>query len=226
MSYKRYQLEVAITQVANPGAKEPPSVLRNRIKRLLELDRNLGRKLRSSKPEERNFAFFSEEAPGTGADVSFSEYDAFALFTALTIMAHGWPQSFAVLVMRHVRLDLMAEHSRILSLDPKKLFDMNAIRAKARPGDLYVESTDPVFLMVATDALGARNNRKAAPRCAVCNGPEDVQDFRKQMNGGSLTMWEVTKMAHEFHTRLRQIEPRRRGRALKRTDRRRKVANS
>jgi len=217
MSYKRNQLEAAITQIVNPSAKDPPSVLRTRIKRLLELDRNLGCKHRSPKPEDSNFAFFSEEAPGTGADVSFSEYEAFALFTALTIMAHGWSQSFAVFVMRHVRSDLMEEHARILSLDPKKLFDMNAIRAKARPGDLYVESTDPIFLTVAQKALGARNNRKAAADCAICNGLKDVQEFGKQMNAASLTMWEVTKMAHEFHKKLREVEPRRRGRAPKRT---------
>src|SRR5215204_2968132 len=112
MSYKRNQVEAAITEIIYPGAQEPPSELRGRIKRLLELDRNLGRKYRSSKPEERNFAFFSAEAPGTGADVSFSEYEAFALFTALTIMAHGWPQSFAVFVMRRIRPDLMEEHAR------------------------------------------------------------------------------------------------------------------
>lgn len=216
MSYKRNQLETAITQIINPSAQKAPSVLRTRIKRLLELDRNLGRKRRSPKPEERNFAFFSEEAPGTGADVSFSEYEAFALFTALTIMAHGWTQSFAVFVMRHVRPDLMEEHARILSLDPKKLFDMNAIRATTKPGDLYMESTDPIFLTVTPKAFGARNNRKTA-ECAVCHGLKEVQEFRKRMNAASSTMWEVTKMAHEFQKKLREIEPRRRGRAPKRT---------
>jgi hypothetical protein len=60
--------------------------LRTRIKRLLELDRSMGRKLRSKDPEEANFGFFSEEAPGTGADISFSEYEAFALLNGLRIM--------------------------------------------------------------------------------------------------------------------------------------------
>ena len=61
MFYKRNQLEAAITRLSNPGSNEPASELRTRIKRLLELDRKLGRKPRSKDVEESNFAFFSEE---------------------------------------------------------------------------------------------------------------------------------------------------------------------
>jgi hypothetical protein len=67
--------------------------LRTRIRRLLELDRSIGRNLRSKNAEEANFGFFSEKAPETGAVVSFSEYEAFALLNGLRIMKHGWPQA-------------------------------------------------------------------------------------------------------------------------------------
>jgi hypothetical protein len=97
MSYKRNQIEEAIARISVSNYQKPPSELRTRIKRLLELDRSMGRKLRSKDPEEANFGFFSEEAPGTGADISFSEYDAFALLNALRIMGHGWPQGFRLL---------------------------------------------------------------------------------------------------------------------------------
>jgi hypothetical protein len=79
MSYKRNQIEEAIARIFAPNCEKPPSELRARIKRLLELDRSLGRKPRSKDAEEASFGFFSEEAPGTGADISFSEYEAFAL---------------------------------------------------------------------------------------------------------------------------------------------------
>ena len=85
-----------------------------RIKRLLELDRSIGRKPRSKNAEEASFGFFSEEAPGTGAVISFSEYEAFALLNGLRIMEHGWPQGFAVSIMRCVRLDLEREHARTI----------------------------------------------------------------------------------------------------------------
>jgi hypothetical protein len=67
VSYKRNQIEEAIGRMFDPNCDKPPSELRTRIKRLLELDRSMGRKVRSKDPEKGNFAFFSEEAPGTGA---------------------------------------------------------------------------------------------------------------------------------------------------------------
>ena len=82
--------------------KGPGLRLRTRIKRLLELDRALGREPRSQDAEEANFAFFSDKAPGTGADVWFSDYEAFALLSGLRMMEHGWPQGFAVSVMRRL----------------------------------------------------------------------------------------------------------------------------
>ena len=64
MSYKRNQVEEAISRIFYPDRQKPPSELRTRMKRLLELDRSLGRKIRSKEAEEANFAFFSEDAPG------------------------------------------------------------------------------------------------------------------------------------------------------------------
>ena len=83
MSYKRNQVEEAIARIFAPDSQTTPSELSTRIKRLLDLDRSIGRKLRSKNPEEANFGFFSEEAPGTGSDIWFSEYDAFALANGL-----------------------------------------------------------------------------------------------------------------------------------------------
>jgi hypothetical protein len=140
MSYKRNQIEEAIARISVSNYRSPPSELRTRIKRLLELDRSMGRKLRSKDPEEANFAFFSEDAPGTGVDISFSEYDAFSLLNALRIMGHSWPQGFAVAIMRRVRPALEREHARILRQSPDKLFDQEAIHAKAREGDIAADN--------------------------------------------------------------------------------------
>jgi hypothetical protein len=207
MSYKRSQLEAAITRLFNPGSNEPASELRTRIKRLLELDRNLGRNRRSQDADKRSFAFFSEEAPGTGSDISFSEYEAFALLNALSIMEHGWPQSFAVSIMRRVRPDLTKEHARILRQDPKKLFDWEAIRAKARPGDFVVDNTDPVFLTVVSKGPRARNETKIVPECAVCRGLEAVDKFRRQMTAGPANMACSRCCANIRRARTRHISP-------------------
>ena len=212
MSYKRNQIEEAITRIVVPNCEEPPSELRTRIKRLLDLDRSIGRKPRSKDAEEANFGFFSEEAPGTGADIMFSEYNAFALLNGLRIMAHGWPQSFAVSIMRRVRRDLEREHARILRQDPGKLFDWEAIRARARPGDIAVDNTDPVFLTIASKAQRGPDEGQTAPLSAVCHGWAKVCEFSRDVGAPSVTFFEVVTLAHRLHHELMKAEPRRRGR--------------
>ena len=208
MSYKRNQIEEAIARIFAPNCEKLPSELRARIKRLLELDRSIGRKLRSKDAEEANFGFFSEEAPGTGAVISFSEYEAFALLNALRIMEHGWPQGFAVSIMRRVRVDLEREHARILRQPPEKLFDYQAILAKARPGSIAVDNTDPVFLTLASTERAPQR----APLSAVCRGLEKVSEFSRGAGASSVTMLEVATLAHRLHKELMKTEPRRRGR--------------
>jgi hypothetical protein len=212
MSYKRNQVEEAIARIFVPNCEKPSLELRTRIKRLLDLDRSIGRKLRSKDAEEANFGFFSGGAPGTGADVSFSEYEVFALLNGLRIMNHGWPQSFAVSIMRRVRLDLEREHARILRQDPDKLFDWETIRARARPGDIAVDNMDPVFLTLASKEERAPDEAQTPPFSAVCRGLEKVGQFRRDGGVSSVTLFEVATLAHRLHQELMKTEPRHRGR--------------
>jgi hypothetical protein len=212
MSYKRNQIEEAIARISVSNYEKPPLELRTRIKRLLELDRSMGRKFRSKDPEEANFAFFSEEAPGTGVDISFSEYNGFSLLNALRIMGHGWPQGFAVVIMRRVRPALEREHARILRQNPAKLFDQQAIRAGARPGDIYVDNTDPVFLVIASKAQRVADEPQSAPLAAICRGPDKVSEFSRDVGASSVSMFEVVTIAHRLNQELMKTEPRRRGR--------------
>jgi hypothetical protein len=212
MSFKRNQIEEAIARIFDPNCEKPPSELRTRIKRLLELDRSIGRKLRSKDAEEVNFGFFSEEAPGTGVVISFSEYEAFALLNGLRIMEHGWPQGFAVSIMRRVRLTLEKEHARILRQRPDKLFDQQAIQARARPGDIAVNNTDPVFLTLASKAQRPPDEPQTAPLSAVCHGIEKVSNFIRHVGASSVTMFELATLAHRLHEELMKTEPRHRGR--------------
>jgi hypothetical protein len=221
VAYKRNQVEEAIARLFYPDHQEPPSELRTRIKRLLELDRSMGRKIRSKHAEEANFAF-SEEAPGTGADISFSEYEAFALLNGLRMMDHGWPQSVAVSIMRRVRRDLEREHARILRQDPDQLFDDEAVLASARPGDIAADNTDPVYLTVASKAQPALDQGQSALLPAVCRGSESVGKFRRQMGASTVTMFEVVTLTHSLHTQLMKTAPSPRGRGshLRRRERR------
>jgi hypothetical protein len=212
MSYKRNQTEEAIARSFNPNSQEPPSELRTRIKRLLELDRSIGRKRRSTDAEEANFAFFTDEAPGTGSNVWFSEYEAFALLNALRIMEHGWPQGFAVSVMRRVRPDLEREHARILRQSRDELFDPQAIRAIGQAGNIAVSNTDPVFLTLASKEQHAPGELQPSPASAVCRGFEQVSKFSHAVDASSVSIFEVATLVHRLHDQLLQTEPRRRGR--------------
>jgi hypothetical protein len=212
MTYKRNQIEEAIARLSDPNCQHPSSDLRMRIRRLLELDRDAGRKVRSKDAEEANFAFFSDEAPGSGADVSFSEYEAFALVNALIVMGHRWPASFAVSVMRRVRRDLEREHGRILQQDPAKLFDEKAIRERGRPGAVAVTNTDPVFIVLASRMPRDTDETQAAPACAVCHGEGKMDEFSREISAASVTFFDVVTLAHHLNRELRKTAPRSRGR--------------
>jgi hypothetical protein len=212
MSFKRNQIEQAIARIAFSNCDELPSELRTRIKRLLELDRSMGRKPGSNDAEEANFGFFSEEAPGTGADISFSEYEAFALLNGLRIMEHRWPQSFAVSIMRRVRPDLEGQHARILKQSPEELFDQQTILARASPGVIAVDNTDPVFLTIASKPPLAPDEGERDPLSAVCRGYDKVSEFSHAVGASSVTMFEVATLAHRLRQELFNTAPRLRGR--------------
>jgi hypothetical protein len=112
--YKRNRIELAISRMYEPASKSPSVALRTKLKRLLETDRKLQRSPRSLDPERANYAFFSAEAPGRGVEVGFSNYEAFALYTALRLLEHGLPQTEATLFMRRARPLLEPKHAEIL----------------------------------------------------------------------------------------------------------------
>jgi hypothetical protein len=152
--YKRNQVEQAIVTMLVGKDRQPSgSDLRVRMKRLLDADRALGREPRAKDPERASFAFYSDEAPGSGVEVWFSSYEAFALLVALRLLAHGWPQGTVVLILRKVRRQLEAEHRQILAQNPSKLFDAKKIRGQTAEGKIDAGNTKPVFLAHRTNPM-------------------------------------------------------------------------
>ena len=204
--FKRNQVEEAIARVLEPGSAKPSSEMRTRLKRLLETDRGFGRNKRSADPERANFAFYSVDGPGRGVENWFSADEAFALLTGLRLMRHGWPQGFAVAVLRRVKPALEEQHARILKQDPVVLFDERLIWQRAMPGDLAVENTDPVFLaVISTD----RKDRSHSNPAALCRGQEQLALFvRAQV----WTAFEIVNSIHALASALEKTMPRKRGR--------------
>jgi hypothetical protein len=182
--YKRNQVEEAISGVLEPTSPEPSSELRTQLKRLLDTDRSFGRSPRSDNAERANYAFYSDDAPGSGIEVWFSEYEAFALVNGLFLMRHGWPQSFAVSVMR--RGDMAFDN-----VDPVLLIIVS------RPGRASNEQEQPIECSIC------RGPEQVGQYLRV---------IRQRLGLGAVTMFDVTTIAHKLSAELVRTEPRRRGR--------------
>jgi hypothetical protein len=215
LEFKRNQVEEAISGVLEPGLERPSPELRTRLKRLLETDRALGLAPRSPDPERAHYAFYSADAPGSGVEVWFSEYEAFALLNGLRLMAHGWPQTVAVSLMRRVRAELEQQHVRILKQDPQWLFDEEKIRRSARPGDMAFDNIDPVLLTIVSKTGMLPSEKEGFGACDVCRGARQAMQFAWKASGGAgaWTMFELVSVAHRLSKELAQTEPRRRGRS-------------
>jgi hypothetical protein len=208
--FKRNQVEEAIVNVWGPEPAKHAAHLRSQIKRLLDTDRSLGRNKRSTDPARANFAFYSNTMPGKGRDNWFSNYEAFALLTGLRLMRHGWPQRFAVILLRQVRQRLEKEHARVLDQDPAVLFDKQLIMQQAKPGSLVVDNSDPIFLGIIT----TRAQEGDAPTAAVCRGQQALMAFlTAQGTGHTLTSLEVASSVHILANALAKISLRNRGRS-------------
>ena len=129
------------------------------------MDRKLGCSPRAPDPGRANYAFFSGEARGSGVEVWFSEYEAFALVTALRLLEHGLPQKEAVSILRQARPRLEPKHAEIMQWDPKIIFDKKKIWENWRPGMARLSTTRPVFLTVASRKGG---------RATVASSERDV----------------------------------------------------
>jgi hypothetical protein len=210
--FKRNQVEEAISHVLEPPAPEPTSDLRTRVKRLLDTDRALGGDQRSNDPKLARYAFYSDEAPGSGAEVWFSEYECFALLNGLRLLGHGWPQGFAVSVLRRVRPELEDQHARILKQDSSPLFDRNEFLRNARPGAISFNNTDPVLLTIVSKPSGAPSEQGDSIPCAVCRGEAAAMIFAREHGAGAWTMFELATVAHQLSKALAGTKPRRRGR--------------
>ena len=129
IKYKRNQVEEAIFRTFGAeGARLDE--LKFRLKRLLAANRSFGRRSKSRDESERRYAFYSAEPPGSGTEVMFSGYEAFALSVGIMLLEHRIPQASVVRVVRRVRGSLETAYSQIFEQDPAVLFNEQAIWPK------------------------------------------------------------------------------------------------
>lgn len=210
--FKRNQVEDAISKVILEIGHKPSSDLQTRLKRLLNLDRGLGRKPAAADPVENAYAFYSADAPGKGTEVLFSEYESFALLMGVRLLEGQWPQGFVVETLRRTRTELEREHRRILRLDREELFDKALIRAKANTSSYAGTNSAPAFLLVVSDS-GTRDRTPSVPYSKIYQDPIEALRFQLKEAGRSCTWCELVTPAWSLHDHLGATVPRQRGRS-------------
>ena len=211
--YKRNQVEEAIFKTF--GARDARvDELKFRLKRLLVTDRRLGSNTKSDEEEDRHYAFYSQEPPGSGTEAMFSAYEAFALLAAIILLEHGLPQSGVVKVMRRIRRQLEAAHAETLKKNPAKLFDQKVISEQVKPGMIATDNTDPLFLTFARLTGSIVDTRRGGSPVAVCRGRNELAVFWKRYSipGTGMTFFEFATLIHTLAAKLAQTLPTKRGR--------------
>lgn len=209
--HKRNQVEEALSRVMSEIGSKPSSDLRTRLKRLLNLDRSLGRKPAASDPVKMTYAFYSADAPGKGTEVLFSEYESFALLMGLRLLNGQWPQSFVVETMRCIRHDLEREHRRILRLDEHKLFDKIEIQKTTEKSFYQGTNSAPAFLLIVSET-GVRGQSSNVPYSRIFQDPSEAFKFQMKEAGRSCTWCELVTATWSLHRSLAATVPRQRGR--------------
>jgi hypothetical protein len=209
--YKRNQVEEAIFQTL--GARDARlEEVKFRLKRLLVADRRQGRDPRADQEWKRHYAFYSQEPPGSGIEIMFSGYEAFALLAAIRLLEHGLPQARVVRVMRQVRRRLETAHAQTLKKDPSVLFDQQSILAQSKSGMIATNNTDPVFLVFIR--ITGSDTRPGGSPVAVCRGRDELAVFLKKHSDPAMgaTFFEFVALMHSLAANLLQTRAIKRGR--------------
>lgn len=139
---------------------------------------------------------FCDEAPGSGKEVWFAEYEVFAVMVGLVLMLHHWPHKIVVKRLRRRRQDLEREHARTLSQDTNWLFDPAVFQQEAGAGQMVLGNRDPVLLTMIS-----------IPALAIA---EEDMPFEF---GGAWSFYEIVEAAHKVRAALALTHPRARGRS-------------
>ena len=133
MHYGRGQVEWALwrsfTRAGLKGGDAPPVFLA-RIKRLLDIDRELDLS-DVEVPPEADYAFVARPSSGSG-EAEYTAADAFCLAIALDLLDAGFKQSEVVFLMRYLRPELERRFRTLLKRP--SLIDRQHHRAEDYPG--------------------------------------------------------------------------------------------
>ncbi len=115
-TYGRGQVEWALWRSfgrAHFNTEDVPQIFRTRIKRLLEIDRDIDLS-DAEVPLEADYAFAPPPSVESG-DVAYRAVDAFCLAIALDLLDAGFKQAEVVFLMRYLRAELQKRFPKLLA---------------------------------------------------------------------------------------------------------------
>ncbi len=130
--YGRGQVEWALWcsfARAHFNTGDVPQIFRTRIKRLLEIDRDLDLS-EAEVPPKADYAFAPRPTVESG-DVAYRAVDAFCLAIALDLLDAGFKQAEIVFLMRYLRPELQKRFPALLA--PPSLISRQRYRARDNP---------------------------------------------------------------------------------------------
>jgi hypothetical protein len=213
IGFKANQVQEAIFRTLGADGKRADEI-RFRLQRLRAADRNLGRRLRSPNELDRVYAFYGDDPPGTGVDIQFTSYEAFALLAAIMLLEHGLPQATVVKLMRQMRSELQLAHAQTLEKDPSELFDQNAIRVHAKSGMIAFDSTVPVILVFLKLTGSSADNQSTGTVVSICRNNHELAQFIKRYRspGIGFSIFEFSRLIHLLQENLSHTPTVKRGR--------------
>ncbi len=206
-TYKRNQVEWALWRhIAGRTGDDLPTVLKTRVKRLLEIDRETYR-------GSGEFAFSEGETSGQGTDASFKAFDVFCLAVALHLMHAGIKQSRVAFLVHDVREHLQGIYYGIMSRPAPK----------ARAGNFRDAANDDprVFAVFRNVDMAKDLSSSDQPRIRLrfrepefCNGITSLLGVLNRMDTSfqQAIVIELACMAHSLEHTLKMAPVARRGR--------------
>ena len=227
-TFKRSQVEWALWKFFSGDQwrdQQPPGVFRTRIKRLLELDKDMGQAEQTT-GATNPFAFSSVPPEGRGVEIPFSSVDTLCIAFALDLLDAGFNQAEIVFLMRHIRSKLEKQHSRIMRNPPSPRQKISATEYSNEPSYIYrsIKIIDRrVFVLIgkveltevfSRPAAKGRNHKPIVYEPRFCSGIEALRNqlHRMSFNNRKVFVLEMAEMAVMLANFLRDAPLIKRGR--------------
>jgi hypothetical protein len=228
-SFGRGQVEWALwrsfTITSVTAKKEVPKIFRTRIKRLLEIDRQLDLS-DAQVPPDAEYAFAPPPDDDSG-ETAYRAVDAFCIAIALDLLDAGFKQAEVVFLMRYLRPELEIRFADLLT--PPSLIDRQRYGAKYYPhlpsyaedGQRFADRRLFVVLQKVEMTEIIPQGQRSRPHLPVilepkfCAGVQALGDVLHHLlpaRRRAVTVLELAASAQAVETFLKEAPPIRRGR--------------